>query len=383
MRARRSRWTGAQSASSARRAATMSAAWTERTAPSAGPSTVESSASRRTRTQSGDGRQQPADRDEEAGGDGDDAAATARTAATLPGGVTLRATPRVPETKETAAAALNRGPTNRTSESDLAIKDVAERTGIAAGTIRMWEQRYGFPAPGAHGRRATACTRARTSRRCGACSPTASAASPSPPRSSARARPAGHRPALALRRASRPASRRPRRSCCASATLIALSRAIEDETIARAAAPVVFGAFQRERHYRAVEHRYRRDGAHRRRRRRVRRLRGAARRPATARPRCRSSPATRSATSGRSSSTRPATPRACSPGSSPAPTAPGGAGRPRAALRGDLDARRPRGAPRGAHGGARWRGARTPALGERIDGLLADRPLALEQPAPR
>jgi MerR family transcriptional regulator, light-induced transcriptional regulator len=29
----------------------------------------------------------------------------------------------------------------------LAIKDVAQRTGIAAGTIRMWEQRYGFPEP--------------------------------------------------------------------------------------------------------------------------------------------------------------------------------------------------------------------------------------------
>ena len=29
----------------------------------------------------------------------------------------------------------------------LAIKDLAERTGIAAGTIRMWEQRYGFPEP--------------------------------------------------------------------------------------------------------------------------------------------------------------------------------------------------------------------------------------------
>jgi DNA-binding transcriptional MerR regulator len=29
----------------------------------------------------------------------------------------------------------------------LAIRDVAERTGIAAGTIRMWEQRYGFPEP--------------------------------------------------------------------------------------------------------------------------------------------------------------------------------------------------------------------------------------------
>jgi len=29
----------------------------------------------------------------------------------------------------------------------LPIKDVAEQTGLAAGTIRMWEQRYGFPDP--------------------------------------------------------------------------------------------------------------------------------------------------------------------------------------------------------------------------------------------
>ena len=29
----------------------------------------------------------------------------------------------------------------------LAIKDLAEQTGVAAGTIRMWEQRYGFPEP--------------------------------------------------------------------------------------------------------------------------------------------------------------------------------------------------------------------------------------------
>src|SRR5690606_8894220 len=29
----------------------------------------------------------------------------------------------------------------------LKIKDVAERTGVAAATIRMWEQRYGFPTP--------------------------------------------------------------------------------------------------------------------------------------------------------------------------------------------------------------------------------------------
>ena len=29
----------------------------------------------------------------------------------------------------------------------IPIKQLAERTGIQAGTIRMWEQRYGFPVP--------------------------------------------------------------------------------------------------------------------------------------------------------------------------------------------------------------------------------------------
>src|SRR3954470_6624125 len=29
----------------------------------------------------------------------------------------------------------------------LAIKELSEQTGLAAGTIRMWEQRYGFPEP--------------------------------------------------------------------------------------------------------------------------------------------------------------------------------------------------------------------------------------------
>ena len=43
----------------------------------------------------------------------------------------------------------------------------------------------------------------------------------------------------------------------AKRTLLAISRAIEDEAMSRAASPLVFGAFQRERNYRAVEHRYR------------------------------------------------------------------------------------------------------------------------------
>src|SRR4051812_29115995 len=29
----------------------------------------------------------------------------------------------------------------------LPIREVAERSGVAAGTIRQWEQRYGFPEP--------------------------------------------------------------------------------------------------------------------------------------------------------------------------------------------------------------------------------------------
>ena len=39
---------------------------------------------------------------------------------------------------------------------------------------------------------------------------------------------------------------------------LALSRAIEHETLAQAAAPVLFGAFQHEEFYRDVEPRYRR-----------------------------------------------------------------------------------------------------------------------------
>jgi DICT domain-containing protein len=46
------------------------------------------------------------------------------------------------------------------------------------------------------------------------------------------------------------------------ATLVALSKAIEHEALALAAAPIVFGAFQQERFYRRVERRYRRLALH-------------------------------------------------------------------------------------------------------------------------
>ena len=140
----------------------------------------------------------------------------------------------------------------------LAIKDVAERTGIAAGTIRMWEQRYGFPEP----ERTTAGYRAlRRGRRRGAAArarlPRARALGPRRGRARARRRhraPTGRRSSARSSRGEQPS----RSQLLAQARRCSrISRAIEDETMARAAAPVVFGAFQRERNYRAVEHRYR------------------------------------------------------------------------------------------------------------------------------
>src|SRR3954471_22151088 len=144
---------------------------------------------------------------------------------------------------------------------DLAIKDVAERTGIAAGTIRMWEQRYGFPEPQRlpSGYRRYAPEGVETLRRVQAYprgAPSGSAAI-------ARARETGgasDRPSLYAAVAATEHGARPQ--VLRKATLEALSRAIEHETLALAAAPILVGAFQRERFYRAVEPRWRRLAAH-------------------------------------------------------------------------------------------------------------------------
>jgi MerR family transcriptional regulator, light-induced transcriptional regulator len=138
----------------------------------------------------------------------------------------------------------------------LAIKDVAARTGIAAGTIRMWEQRYGFPQPQrtSAGYRVyseddvEALRRVLAYRERGLSVPAAI--------DRARASDiATDRPSLygVLAGGESP----PPSQVLSKRTLIAVSHAIEDETISRAAAPVVVASFQSERNYRAVEHRYR------------------------------------------------------------------------------------------------------------------------------
>ena len=115
-----------------------------------------------------------------------------------------------------------------------------------------------LPGAGAHGGAATGSTPSRTSSRCGGSSPIATAGSPCRRRSSARdrwpARPIGRRSSPRSPPADAPV--RPQR--LRKPTLVAISRAIEEEALARAAGPVVIGAFQSERNYRAVEHRYRR-----------------------------------------------------------------------------------------------------------------------------
>lgn len=138
----------------------------------------------------------------------------------------------------------------------LAIKDVAERTGIAAGTIRMWEQRYGFPQPErtAAGYRLYSEDDVEALRRMLALRE----GGLSVPAAVERVRGSAigtDRPSLfgALAGGALPVASQP----LAKRTLLAISRAIEDETMSRAASPLVFGAFQRERNYRAVEHRYR------------------------------------------------------------------------------------------------------------------------------
>src|SRR5829696_38268 len=144
----------------------------------------------------------------------------------------------------------------RRAVNGLAIKDVAARTGIAAGTIRMWEQRFGFPEPErtSAGYRVyseddvEALRRVLAYRERGLSVPAAVDRA----RSSELAT---DRPSLYGVLASGESP--PAAQVLSKRTLIAVSKAIEDEAISRAAAPVVVAAFQSEGNYRAVEHRYR------------------------------------------------------------------------------------------------------------------------------
>jgi DNA-binding transcriptional MerR regulator len=137
----------------------------------------------------------------------------------------------------------------------LSIGDLAAATGVAPGTLRMWEARHGFPVAGrgAGGhRRYERDDVARVARMLEARAEGLSlAAAIERVRAWAPGAPASLFAALRARQPELPGHRIPVRA------MRALSHAIEDECLARARRPIVVGSFQDERAYRRAEARWR------------------------------------------------------------------------------------------------------------------------------
>jgi MerR family transcriptional regulator, light-induced transcriptional regulator len=271
------------------------------------------------------------------------------------------------------------GPRIRTVEDDLAIKDVAERTGLAAGTIRMWEQRHGFPTPqrAPSGYRRYTPEDVETLRRVQAYRRRGLSVAAA----IARARETGgasDRPSLYAAVAAGEPGARPQ--VLRKATLEALSRAIEHETLALAAAPVVFGAFQRERFYRSVEPRWQRMAAHADAA-VVFADFAAARFPGDGPAELPIDPAEALGNEWAVIVDAPGFAASLLAWEQPGMRAPGGPGDRDRRFEAiwTLDARATRRAARAA---ARMAGAVDPGVGEHLDAVLVDRPLALEQPSP-
>lgn len=141
------------------------------------------------------------------------------------------------------------------STDALTIKEVSARTGVAAGTIRMWEARHGFPRPSrtSGGYRLYTAQDVEVIRRVVAYRRRGLSMPAALERALAAEGPSDRPSIYAAVAASEPELRP---HLLTKRTLISLSRAIEDEAIARAASPIVLAAFQQEAFYRAVEHRY-------------------------------------------------------------------------------------------------------------------------------
>ncbi|HLI60431.1 MAG TPA: DICT sensory domain-containing protein [Solirubrobacteraceae bacterium] len=139
--------------------------------------------------------------------------------------------------------------------SDLSIGELAARTGVSEGTLRMWERRHGFPAPRRlpSGHRRYSETDVELVRRLAG----ERAAGMSLAGAIARVTSENHHgggSVWADVRARRPdLEPRPLRK----PVLLALSRAIEDESLARAERALLFASFQTERFYRQAEPRWR------------------------------------------------------------------------------------------------------------------------------
>jgi DICT domain-containing protein len=140
------------------------------------------------------------------------------------------------------------------AEAGLSTAQVAQRTGVAAGTLRAWEARYGFPEAtrlsGGHHRysdRDVAAVSEVLRLRGQGLSMAAAIV---------RVRGAQATPDSSIYAALR--RRRPdlQPFITSKRSLLALTRAIEDAHCAAAGSGVLIGSFQRERHYRRAERRW-------------------------------------------------------------------------------------------------------------------------------
>ena len=141
------------------------------------------------------------------------------------------------------------------TQPGLTIREMAARTGVAQGTLRMWETRYGFPVPERlpSGHRRYPETQVELIQQVARDRESGLTMRAAIERAQRAVAPAEESIYAALRR------RRPdlQPYTLPKSTLIALSHAIEDECAARAERPVLFGSFQRERFYRHAESRWR------------------------------------------------------------------------------------------------------------------------------
>lgn len=169
---------------------------------------------------------------------------------------------QAPQTDEASGAAYDGTSPNLSGEEvgGLSIGDLAERTGMAPATLRMWESRHGFPRPrrleSGHRRYDEADVELvrQVVRRRDAGSRLEVAIAAVALIQAAIAVPPGAPSVYATMRRLHPGLHPQRLT---KATLLAMSWAIEDECCARAERPMIFGSFQKERYYRAAEERWR------------------------------------------------------------------------------------------------------------------------------
>lgn len=138
---------------------------------------------------------------------------------------------------------------------ELSIGDVASRTGVGEGTLRMWEQRHGFPIPermpSGHRRyseeQLELVREVVSLRRAGLSLPAAIA----------RVQHSLEQPGVSIFATLRARRQELQPLLLAKPVVLALSHAIEDEVLARAGRAVLFASFQRVRFYRRARPRWR------------------------------------------------------------------------------------------------------------------------------